>query len=268
MAYKTIMEHVDISKSEMPNMGLFDKFLESDSKSFDKEYDEIVEFFKSFYAGTEKYSTITTLNKRDNENIDVKMLFGDFSNKESNSESDSLGEKSLLKSMMQGVQLRGIINKDGGIESFFMKRDQKNLLAVFFQLPEQPVRKGDHWQLEVNWLTMDHNFLSEKSQRINKVEMIDVIEKGGETIAILKYHIYERVEGDFKSPFGKTPIPTMMEMGLEGICEFSITHGKWKNYSGMLNMTSTGYQNASYTQKFALIELDEVPEKVYQYIEK
>ena len=268
LAYKTIMEQVDIGEIEMPSQTLFDKILKSDPGNIDKYYDQIKKFFESFYEGFENYSIITVLEKREDNNIDVKMVYGDFSEKQNTDEPDAADEKSLFKNIMKGVQLRGIINENGGIESFYTKRDQKNLLAAFFQLPEHSINIGDKWELEINWLTTDHYFICQKADRINEVQLIDVVKRDGETIGILKYEIYEKVDGNFKSPLGKGPTPTMMEMRLEGICEFSITAGKWKNYSGLLSFKSTGYQNVSYKQKYALIELEVIPEKVYDYIEK
>ena len=268
VAYKTIMEQVGTAEIQMPNMKLFDKLIKSDNNNIKDEYEKINEFFESFYEGTENYSTITTLTSRKDKNIDIKMLVGNFSDTLLLSESDTSQDLSVFKSMMQGVQLRGVINENGGIESFYIKRNQKNILSAFFQLPDHPVKRGDEWQLDIIWLTMDHNFICKESERINKVLLVDIIEKDNEKIAILKYTIYEKIEGDFNSPLSEKSVPIMYEMGLEGICEFSVSHGKWKNYSGLLSYSSNGLQDASYKQKFALIELNEIPEKVYEYLKE
>ena len=56
-------------------------------------------------------------------------------------------------------------------------------------------------------------------------------------------------------------------MRFDGLCEFSISKGKWKNYSGVVSYYSEGYQKANFKQRFALIEQKEIPEKVLQYLE-
>jgi hypothetical protein len=126
---------------------------------------------------------------------------------------------------------------------------------------------GDKWELDLNWITTDHNFRCDSMSRINEVKLVNIKIKDNDTIAVLKYKNYEKIVGDFNFPFGTKAVPTMFYMRYDAICEFSITKGRWQNYSGIISYKSTGYQNAEYKQRFALIEKKDIPEKILKYFE-
>jgi len=257
IAYLTVMEQIDSAKVEWPSF--FKNFQEIFKDSADFEDVDFSKFFESFYKGIENYSMITILQKH-HDWIDVSVIRENFSE---NEPKDSVG----FQQMFKGIQLRGLLNQNGDIQSFYTKREQKNLLAVFFQLPSHPVKIGDKWKLDLNWITTDHNFSCDSMSRINEVELIDIKVKDNDTIAILKYKNYERIKGDFNFPFANKAVPTMFDMRYDAISEFSISNGRWINYSGIISYKSTGYQNAQYKQRFALIEKKDIPEKILKYVE-
>ncbi len=227
----------------------------SDSVDFD-----LNNFFKSFYSGIEKYSMMSVLQKQ-GEWINIKSIVENLNDTSQNSDSGG------FMSMMKGIQLRGLLNQNGEIQSFYTKRDQKNLISIFFQLPSKPVRIGEKWSLDVNWITMDQNFECDSMKRTNEVELIDVRIDKRDTIAIIKYNFNERVKGNFNLPFGNKSIETMYDWQYNAICEFSITNGKWINYSGISTVHSTGFQNTSFKQRFALVEKKVIPKVISKYLD-
>ena len=250
IAYLTIMEQIDSSEIDLPF--ILQEIV--DSKDFN-----IDEFFKSFYGEIDNFSMISILQKRKNW-TEVCLI-------RENLNPDTTKNNNQIQQLLKGIQLRGLLNKDGGIESFYTKRDQKNLLAILFQLPSKPVKIGESWELDLTWISTDHNFRCDSMERINEVTLIDVKYEQNDTIALIKYKNHEIINGEFFSPFGGQTIPSLFDMRFDGLCEFSISKGKWKNYSGVVSYYSEGYQKANFKQRFALIEQKEIPEKVLQYLE-
>ena len=257
LAYKTITDLIEADEFELPKA--FESFPESkkgENKQVQKELENII---KSLSEGIEDYSMVSILQKR-NEWIDIKIISEDLSKNKSQ-------KKSAFANMFTGIQLRAIVNQNGNIESFYNKNAQKNLVAVFFQLPINPVKVGDKWSIDVNWITTDHNFECDSMERINEVELADIIIQDNDTIALLKYTIHEKIFGSFHMPFGEEEsIETSFKVTYDALCEFSISSGRWKSYSGIYSLKSTGYQNAAHKKKYVLIEENKMPRKIKKYL--
>lgn len=255
LGYWTSMDVIDTAQIEAP---YYMKALQDNPpKDGDIENFNFKDFFKSINEQLQDYSLITVLQQEPNW-INIQTIREHFSD---NAATDT------LQNWFKGVQLRGLLQNDGDIQSFYSRRDQKNLLAIFFQLPSQAVQVGDKWSLELNWITMDHNFRCDSIQQINEVELLEVREENGEQIAVLKYTNHDYVEGVFTYTFSNEDVPSIYSMKYDAICEFSITKGRWKNYAGMARMTSSGHQVAAYKQQFTLVEAKAIPEKVLKYLD-
>jgi len=256
IAYLTVMEQID-SKVEFP--AIFESFQNALRDNTDSEEFDFNQFFEPLYKGIANLSMITIL-QRQHDWIDVCLI------RENLDESESI-DSTAFQQILKGIQLRGVLSTNGDIMSFYTKSDQKNLLAVFFQLPSHPVSIGDKWEIDLNWITTDHNFKCDSMNRVNEVELIGIKNVNNDTIAVLKYKNYERIIGNFNIPFANETVPTMFDMRYDAICEFSISKGRWRSYSGILSYISTGYQNAEYKQKYALIEKKDIPRRFLKYIE-
>ena len=262
LIYKTQMEQVDTAKyegfqldldkifAELPD-SLKEEMLSDDGSEFSKAR----EFFKSLKSIGDNYNMYSVLSRNPDESIDVKMIMKK-SIDAANTKMDSLMQ--IFTQLNNGVVLRGKINRDGSIGSFYLKPSQKNLLALYFELPSEPVRIGDHWSLEVNLLEFDQNFVCHNSEKRNDIELIEVEEVDGELIAYIRYDIYEMVEGDFNNPFSKKAIPTFMHMSYTGINEFSITNGRWKRFNCMSKTESGGVSKSFMVQTNVMIPADDV----------
>lgn len=89
------------------------------------------------------------------------------SSKKNKSDSTANEMVDMMQKMSGGVMLRGAVYEDGSIESFYVKNDQRNLIALFFQLPDKAVRIGDTWSIDVNFISMDQNFKCDTSFKQN-----------------------------------------------------------------------------------------------------
>lgn len=178
-------------------------------------------------------------------------------NKKDDDEVDGMNK--MMNSMMKGTILRGSVYKNGSLHSFWMKSNQKNLLSLFFELPNKTVSIGDSWTLKnVNFIGNDQNFICRKAKKKNLITLIDIKEKDGETVAVINYDILEFVSGDFNSPSffgnGGGNKPTEMKFIYKAQAEFSIDKGKWISYNGIMSLEASGVMTSVQKQKFALIE--------------
>jgi hypothetical protein len=167
----------------------------------------------------------------------------------------SVKENSLISdSSLAGerIVIRGAVHDNGPIESFFLRYDLRNVIALLFQLPDKTVKVGDSWPLDVHLLSFDENFKCDTSRKLNKVTLSKIEKQGTETIAVLEYDIDEYVSGLFKS-FLKGYIKTVTDIHYNAIAKFSIDKGRWISYEGTITTHSTGAMIANNIKKYSLI---------------
>jgi hypothetical protein len=260
VAYKTAMEAIDENNMTQKGFDCND-FLNAFSDTTDFNCEEFKDFFEAMTSLYKDYSFTTTLTEDKNGAIDVKLISVKNNNASKNLP-DSLPD--FFANAMTGVQLRGKINKDGGIESFYMKKEQMNLLAMMFELPTKPVKIGDRWTIQASFISNDQNFICDEYDLSHIVELVDVKEIDSDLIAFIKYDLRYYVNGEFNNPFlGKT-VPTKMDVGFNGISEFNITKGKWKDYNGLMSMDVTGIMTNQTKQRFKLIEIENIPKEILE----
>ncbi|MER2997969.1 hypothetical protein [Pontibacter populi] len=256
--YATVMRDIDTSSVEMDFSGLF----KSLSDSSENGLKESKAFFKKLNDVFKNLDYVTTLSTEEDGVIDIVMTTRPKENlkevKQNSTDSKEAEMLKMMQSMNQGVVLRGSVYETGGIHSFWVKSNQKNLIAIFFQLPTAPVKIGDKWPLDINLIANDENFECDSAYKINEVTLTDIKKVGGETVAVLKYNILEYVNGDFNTPslFGSEGgnKETMMKFSHQGIAEFSVDKGRWITYDGILSLEASGIMTANKKTKFTLIK--------------
>jgi len=255
IAYKTAMNLVDDAETTVS----FDwgQFLgeDIDYGEFNQELSKL--------TTPEISSFISILKPNEQGNISVQMIVGEVNSVE-NSESSALNDalNNMMQSMEGTVQLRGEITPAGAIDSFYLEPRQKNLLAIFFELPTYPVKVGDTWQLDFNCLSMGAGFIAEHSEKTNQVEFVYVSKTADdEVVAVLDYMMLEYVEGTFKNPLSEDVTPTSMTCGFLGRGQFLIEQGRWEQFVGEFMISSMGLMTTDNTQEFALTPLNEIPEE-------
>lgn len=252
ITYKTTMDEIDTGNHKDFSMDGMAKLMGDSTNS-----GEFKKILKQLNKEAQNENMVTSLEEKRKGVVDIEMS---VSEKEHNvnkdtSKADSGFQKfqALMNKMTNGVMLRGAIYENGGIESFYTKSEQKNLIALFFELPGKAVKVADSWALDLHFISMDQSFICDTSYQKNNVTVTGIDKKDNETIVTLKYDIVEYVDGDFKSPFDGSVVKTSMKMTYQAIAGFSVERGRWIAYDGIMSLSSTGIMSSQTTKKFSLI---------------
>ncbi len=249
IVYQTLMNEIDTSSFKFDFGNLFDSLSDSISAESKNMFNKIQESFSDI-------DLVTTLSS-DNDAVKVEMKTVDKEKAEKKKKSeDEIDLQKLMSSLNDGVVLRGSVYKSGGIESFWVKTNQKNLIALFFELPKGDIKIGDSWDIEVNFIGNDQNFDCDSAYRKNEVTLVDIKIVEGDTIAVLKYDIQEFVTGDFNSPFSDEGTETTMLMTHDAIGEFSISKGRWIGYNGIMSLITSGVMTSKTRKSFSLVTIE------------
>jgi hypothetical protein len=252
ISYKTSMDEIDTANHRDFDMSGMAKLITGEKDTSSQK------FFKKLSKLAMNSSFVTHLKLNKNKLIQIEMLMNNDKpevSKDTTRDGKNAKEmQDMLSKMTSGVMLRATINENGEIESFYTKKEQKNLVALFFELPGRAVSVGDSWPVSVSFISMDQNFICDSSFRTNIVTVTAINDIQNEHIVILKYDIVEFVKGDFSSPFNNTSIKTTMKMTYQAVAQFSIEKGKWLGYDGIMSLSSSGLMDSQTTKKFALVE--------------
>lgn len=215
-------------------------------------------FFKAMNDAMKNQNYTTTLSNNNNGTVEITMAIKPQTNEQETGIENNKEITKMMQLMNTGIMLRGSVFESGGIHSFWVKSSQKNILSLFFELPTKPVKIGDKWALNVNFITNDHNFKCDTSHLLNEVTLVEIQYKNNDTIAILNYNLLEFVKGNFNTPaFFENKIKeseTMMSFSHQGIAEFSINKGRWIYYDGTMHVKTTGIITANKKTKYTMIE--------------
>ncbi len=256
ISYKTIMARIDSSVIKYN----FGKIFNLGSDSTDIEADEAAKLYKEL-SSIDNVDTITNLSCKKDSIVDIEMVAKAVKDIKELIP-DSL--KKYLEYMPnetpnQSILLRGSVYKTGGIHSFWLTKGQKNALAVFFELPQKPVKAGDSWKIDINFISTNQYFECDTSYKSNKVTLASLREtQDNDTIATIKYEITEYIKGNYYVPslFSSTTDTVKMEMKVsyQAKAEFSVTKGRWISYEGILHQYSKGLVDADIFMRYALIK--------------
>lgn len=225
--------------------------------------DAKISFFSEDFNFPTKFSMVVLLKKNKDKTISVLFIQEglpetskaakpeDTKTKEKKKEEDLLIE--LLRATQNSVQVRGLLNEDGSIASFWTKPRQKNLLAILFELPRRRVKTGDTWKLDVSLLSYDQNFIAASYGRTNTVKLEKVKKTGSGETALLNYNISESVKGTFASK------KVSMFMAFSGKGKFSLNKGCWEELSLISDMRSKGLMESEIRQLIRVQRLKSVP---------
>ncbi|MBL4704929.1 MAG: hypothetical protein JKY54_10425 [Flavobacteriales bacterium] len=256
VTYQTIMNEIDTSTIEYNFGNLFEVFMDSTEDVMDEAKNLLKELNESF----KNINLLTELTNNGDGTVEIVMKTRPEQEvEEIESDTTDIVMDAVMKmilSMKKGIMLRGSVYETGGIHSFWVKSNQKNLIAMFFELPSKPVKIGDYWPLEINFIANDQNFKCDSAYQVNKVTLTDLKSSNGETIAVIKYEIEEFVDGSFDAPalFGSGgATETTMKFTYHAIAEFSVDKGRWVSYDGIMGMVTSGIMTANTKKKFSLL---------------
>ena len=213
----------------------------------------------------QSYSMTTLLKPLPGGNLSAKIIVGDVQMPGGGGSEVEQTTAELMKQMEGTVQLRGEITDSGQVASFWLEQKQKNLLAVFLELPTAPVKVGQSWSLSVNFLEMGSGFICDKSGRANSVKLVSLSKTaGGDTVATMEYCLAESIEGKFRLPTGGADQPCTMAMSFVGRGEFLVGKGTWQRFVGRMHIKATGVMTSDAQQHFAMEPMAEVPAKLLE----
>jgi hypothetical protein len=204
-------------------------------------------------------SLISILQRNLHDNITVRMIVDEVNFAE-NQPDDVMSQ--LMQGMEGTEQLRGEITPEGTISSFYLENRQRNLLAIFFELPNGTVQVGDTWKLDFNCISMGAGFAADNAEKINQVKFTELTQTSdGKQVAVLDYVLAESVEGNFQLPGSNDTTPESMTCSFIGRGQFIIEEGRWEQLVGEFTLVSTGVMETNAVQHFALSPLEAVPEE-------
>lgn len=250
LRYQTIMDELD-SQELKTNIKSISGALGDTSHSVDK-LDEMLDALAT-ERGKQRY--ITTLSQRRPGVVDIVMSVIPEVGTHPDTTAVS-GLAMMMRSLSGSVTLRGAVYDSGGIQSFWLKSMQKNLIALLFELPQRTVQVGDSWSLETSLIANDESFICDSARRMNKVTLVEIRKRGTESIAVLGYDISEYVAGQLKSQFftgtSEGPQKITMDMSYQGLAEFSIDKGRWISYNCIMSVNEHGFMAGGSRTRFSL----------------
>lgn len=144
--------------------------------------------------------------------------------------------------------LTGAVYADGGLQSFYLPSGQKNILALFFELPKQAVRVGDTWDLDVQLLSTNAN-RCDSVFYLHRATCKSIRKQSNDQIAVISYDFREYFGG--KTPFSDNAV---ISFSYQAEAEFSVKQGRWLKYEGVLDLKMDALFGPSSTrQRFALV---------------
>ena len=269
LQYETLMDVVELDSIELDLGWLADAIARSDSSMVGKlgardsvsqkpigDGLDVGKFFRSISsAAASATKVVSELTKGQQGHIDIVMKnLPQPANEEAGADSTESAMQAMFAkfaAMNGNVVLRGSVYASGGIHSFWLTNAQKNLVALFFQLPDHPVKIGDTWSIDVDMIALNGNFTCQESSKKNTVRLVDIKDSGDERIAVLRYDIQEYVAGEIAA-FGNTK-PTSMQYSFVGEAEFSLTNGRWNSFRALLSQESTGVMGQKSVSNYSLI---------------
>ena len=255
LGYKTEMREIDTANHQDFDMsGLWgsihgkDTSKLADLRKIMSKLNKEIHNFEMVTQLTEKHKGVITV-----EMMAVNNEKGIPEIKAKNAQDSLKNIGKLLSMLTTGVKLRGSVNEDGSIQSFYTKNDQRNLLSIFFELPAKNIKVGDTWALDVHLLSADEHFECDSAYKKNQVTFVALENINGEHIATLKYDILEYMQGTFRMPMGEGAQQLMMRMSHKAIARFSIEKGRWVFYEGVMSLSSSGMMKSKSTKKLSLV---------------
>jgi len=255
LVYKTVMKEIDTVNHKDLSM---DNMMRAIGVRDSTHINEMRRLMTQLNKEIDKSDLVTKLTERRKGIVDIEMAIVDtskepisFKGRDADDSLRNIGR--LFNKMSSGISLRGAVNEDGSLESFYIPNGQRNLVCLFFELPAKSIKPGDSWSLNTYLITLDQHFECDTSYRKNQVIFNSLETINNEHIANIQYDIVDYASGDFKPPMSRESIKTTMKMTYRALAKFSIERGRWISYDGLMSLSSSGISESQSTKKFSLI---------------
>jgi hypothetical protein len=182
-----------------------------------------------------KMSYFSILRKGSNKDIKIDFITRQVKEYEQIKYLD-IYNKFIRKAFFKGnLAANGKLTSEKGGDVFDPK------INILFELPEKPVAVGDTWSLNIR--PPEHAISKSQIDSIkNLITFSDLVIDGGDTIAILDYQL-------------QSPDKSGNAISFTGKVKFSISQGKWLEYTGILSQKTSGLLPMNHVQTIKLYEI-------------
>jgi hypothetical protein len=137
---------------------------------------------------------------------------------------------SAENSEMHQIEFIGKFDKLGNSSSFYLYQKQKNLLNLFFDVPDEPVNKHTIWERDIYITQIGQSFVPESEERININRLIDTTQnKAGDILAHIGGINHEEVNGNYDHAKSGVLMPVSVASTYYFYGVFNVTQGYWEH---------------------------------------
>ncbi len=154
------------------------------------------------------------------------------------------------------IQLLAHMDSRGNVLSSYHFQKQKNLVSLFFQLPNKPVKVGDTWDIPVQFIELGNGYVVDETQNFKRAILLSKsTNKQGEVIAKILFVVHEFVKGQFQFKDGATlsAVPFSLDAGYIGYGELVVNRGYWARHVGQVAYVGTGQSPMNVKKLHALV---------------
>jgi len=137
-----------------------------------------------------------------------------------------------------------------------------NLQLILLELPEQRVKPGDTWPLQLRPFTHEL-FQQKKLSKKAQVSLIDVKQAKDGVLAILKYDLHMKQTGAFLR-IAPRPVGQSIDLRFKGQGVFDVSGGCWKSLVVRYQMTASGLIQYRDDQRIKITPLPRPPKKLQE----
>jgi hypothetical protein len=127
------------------------------------------------------------------------------------------------------VVLLGYFDKHGNSSSFYLYQKQKNLLNLFFDVPDIPVNKDTTWERDIYITQIGQSFVPQLEKRKNINRLIDTSKNAeGDVLAHIGGINHEEVSGNYEFASSDSLMPVSIKSTHYFYGVFNVTQGYWE----------------------------------------
>ena len=126
------------------------------------------------------------------------------------------------------------IDESGEALSFYLSREQHALAVLAFQLPRDPVRVGESWDVPATLTELSGGYRAEAPFRRSFATLLAVGGTEAEPIAKVLYTAVEAASGELRLGEETSPLPFNCDLVYLGYGELDVRAGRWRTYKGRL----------------------------------
>lgn len=166
-------------------------------------------------------------------------------------------KREIVDSRAGTVEILAELGLKGQLNSFYLKQKQRNILALFFKLPELEVKIGNEWNLPLTLIEIGQGFVPKEAARDQEAKLVGLRKNSkGEEIAELFYVIAEKVNGQFEYSYSDKVVPISTNYSYYASGQFNINMGRWESFTAISYLSGSGLSQNENMMVFMLKPLD------------